>query len=296
MDARLLQLFNRELIHPLADLAAILASTAGLAALLLLPLALTLGDGRRRRTGLVLLGAAALTLGLTLLLQQLVGRARPEEVRLLLATPAAASFPSGHAALAACTAVLLSLSFRRPRIIAGASVSATLIILSRLYLGHHYPSDLVAGALVGAAVGAGSYGLLLAPAHGWIGRLRWLLWPQVALVVLITLLAYMGLVPLAPGFRHGDKLMHFLLFGAVVFWFNLWIDDRRLKLSWLRPPLALLLPFGCAMVEELAQRWAANRTSDPVDLAADLAGMAVFYGLSRLVLRRRRPLSYDGAR
>ncbi len=118
-------------------------------------------------------------------------------------------------------------------------------------------------------------------------------------MLLITLLAYMGLVPLAPRFRHGDKLMHFVLFGAVVFWLNLWLHDRRLnlRLSSLRPPLALVLASGCAMVEELAQRWADNRTSDPVDLAADLLGMAVFYGLSRLVLRRQRPgsPSCDGA-
>jgi undecaprenyl-diphosphatase len=54
------------------------------------------------------------------------------------------SFPSGHACNAFMTATLLAVLFRRPRIIFYAL--AALIALSRVYLGVHYPGDIIAGA------------------------------------------------------------------------------------------------------------------------------------------------------
>jgi membrane-associated phospholipid phosphatase len=58
------------------------------------------------------------------------------------------SFPSGHASRAFATATLIALGTRR---YVGVSVLslAVLIGLSRIYLGLHWPSDVLAGALLG---------------------------------------------------------------------------------------------------------------------------------------------------
>jgi undecaprenyl-diphosphatase len=61
-----------------------------------------------------------------------------------------ASFPSGHATTAFAAALLLSLWYPRW---AGVFVGlAVLVGLSRMVLGSHFPSDIVAGALLGGGV------------------------------------------------------------------------------------------------------------------------------------------------
>ena len=63
---------------------------------------------------------------------------------------ALASFPSGHATTAFATAVLLSLWYPRS---AGLCIPlAVLVGLSRIMLLSHFPSDVLAGALLGTAV------------------------------------------------------------------------------------------------------------------------------------------------
>jgi membrane-associated phospholipid phosphatase len=63
---------------------------------------------------------------------------------------ALASFPSGHATTAFATAVLLTLWYPRS---AGLCISlAVLVGLSRVMLLSHFPSDVLAGALLGTAV------------------------------------------------------------------------------------------------------------------------------------------------
>lgn len=84
-------------------------------------------------------------------LQALFGRARPD-VPTLVARPHSHSFPSGHAATSfACATVLGALE---PRLRVPAYVLAALIAFSRLYVGVHYPLDVLAGAVWGIAVGA----------------------------------------------------------------------------------------------------------------------------------------------
>src|SRR5690242_15165173 len=61
------------------------------------------------------------------------------------------SFPAGHAATAFAGATLLA--FLAPRLAPAFVALAALIAWSRVYDGVHYPSDVLAGAVLGALVG-----------------------------------------------------------------------------------------------------------------------------------------------
>ena len=61
------------------------------------------------------------------------------------------SFPSGHTTGAFALATLLTLRYPKPEVYIPAFVWAGLIGYGRIYFGLHYPSDVLAGALIGAA-------------------------------------------------------------------------------------------------------------------------------------------------
>jgi undecaprenyl-diphosphatase len=61
------------------------------------------------------------------------------------------SFPSGHTSIAFATATSLTLLSKKWYIGVPVFAWASAVGYSRLYLGQHYPSDVAAGALVGAA-------------------------------------------------------------------------------------------------------------------------------------------------
>jgi membrane-associated phospholipid phosphatase len=60
------------------------------------------------------------------------------------------SFPSGHTSSAFSTATSLSLLFPKWYVIAPSYLYAATVGYARMYQGVHYPSDVIAGALVGA--------------------------------------------------------------------------------------------------------------------------------------------------
>lgn len=66
-------------------------------------------------------------------------------------------FPSCHAANSFALAVFMSLLLRRQRFVTAIVIWATLNSYSRIYLGVHYPGDLIAGALIGSAIAAICY-------------------------------------------------------------------------------------------------------------------------------------------
>lgn len=85
----------------------------------------------------------------------LVGRARPAPLatavlRDLPPMPLTSSFPSGHATATFGAAVSVSRMWPHTRIVWWTL--AVLIASSRVYLGHHYPIDVVGGALLGVGI------------------------------------------------------------------------------------------------------------------------------------------------
>lgn len=109
---------------------------------------------------LVCCAAVLVTDSIEHLLKVTIGRVRPcralDGVRLIIACPRSFSLPSGHAAGSFAFAVPL---FVLSRDYAGRAIRmyplllAAAIAFSRVYLGVHYPSDIVAGGLLGAAIG-----------------------------------------------------------------------------------------------------------------------------------------------
>ncbi len=69
------------------------------------------------------------------------------------------SFPSNHTGGAFALATSLSLNYPEWYIIAPAYLWATAVGYSRLQLGVHYPSDVIAGAIIGSACAYGTYQL-----------------------------------------------------------------------------------------------------------------------------------------
>lgn len=88
------------------------------------------------------------------ILKPLVSRARPTvEMGANIAGPLLSdySFPSGHATIAFAAATVLSRI--EPRWTIFLYVLALLISFSRIYLGVHYPLDVVSGAILGWGIG-----------------------------------------------------------------------------------------------------------------------------------------------
>jgi undecaprenyl-diphosphatase len=101
--------------------------------------------------------SAAGMLSMYELIVRLVGRHRPPVAR--IDDPGGSSFPSGHVAnsTALYVAVLIALFLvtrRRGLLVVGIGLAALLLIgiaVSRVYLGLHYPSDVLAGFALGLA-------------------------------------------------------------------------------------------------------------------------------------------------
>jgi len=83
-------------------------------------------------------------------------RARPfmsdTEISPLIKTPSSSSFPSGHSATAASGAITLSATY--PSFIPIFLLAGLLVALSRVYLGVHYPFDVLAGVSIGTVTAA----------------------------------------------------------------------------------------------------------------------------------------------
>jgi undecaprenyl-diphosphatase len=144
---------------------------AGWTALGLVPL---VWAARTRAFGVALALAIAVQAVLVWSLKAAFGRVRPWLAFGLpppIGHPHDGSFPSGHAAGSFCVAAFLAVVL--PAVLPSARGRARLlsllglllaasIALSRVYLGAHFPSDVIGGALLGGLVGGAGARLYLA--------------------------------------------------------------------------------------------------------------------------------------
>ena len=108
-------------------------------------------DGRSRARWRRASAAVAGTYVLNTAIKLVVRRRRPElpDLPALTSTPTGLSFPSAHTATGFAGALAYSRLGAPALALYALAVSLS---LSRLYLGVHYPSDILAGALLGTAV------------------------------------------------------------------------------------------------------------------------------------------------
>lgn len=117
---------------------------------------------RRPWAALVFVVTSAVSAGLVQLLKRLYGRLRPEDILLELDS---GSYPSGHTANAATVAVLAVILIPRWWVAVAGALYVVLMALSRTYLGAHWVTDTVGGALLGASVAAAAWAILAPRLH-----------------------------------------------------------------------------------------------------------------------------------
>jgi undecaprenyl-diphosphatase len=154
LDTALFNLLNSH-PQPWLDNLMLLASALGRAGFLWLTIAAIVAVFPERRMAAWRL---ALAVGFTFLLvdgviKPVVHRTRPydgrADVRLIDQRATSGSFPSGHAASAFAGALAAGRLFPAARVVWWAL--AALIAVSRVYVGAHWPTDVLAGALLGIA-------------------------------------------------------------------------------------------------------------------------------------------------
>lgn len=109
-------------------------------------------SGSRRKIPAVVVGILGAN-WITEWMKHVFARPRPflfwENITVLFERPANHSFPSGHSAVIFAAAFLLSHFYGRK--MRWMYAAAVWVAVTRLYVGVHYPTDLIAGAMVGTA-------------------------------------------------------------------------------------------------------------------------------------------------
>ncbi|MEA2331354.1 MAG: hypothetical protein QOH58_1492 [Thermoleophilaceae bacterium] len=153
LDRKLLRLLRTRGHWPPLERAVKLYATAGENGLLWHAIAAAgaVTDRRRRAVYVRAMWVVLATLVANTVVKQVVRRARPvleEELPALVPTLSGRSYPSAHASMSFAAAGALGRALPAPPLYAAAGLMG----LSRPYLGVHYPSDILAGAVLGRAI------------------------------------------------------------------------------------------------------------------------------------------------
>ncbi|MEI8032864.1 MAG: phosphatase PAP2 family protein [Chlorobiaceae bacterium] len=169
-DVWLFQLVNLRLVHPAADDLMVFLTRGSLSWPILFIAALFI-IMRKGREGVQIVLLALLAVGLSDFIasgifKPLVHRSRPcfslEHVRLLITQVHSYSFASSHAANSAAVATTAWIFFHRgpaiEKLFSGLMILYAMgVAYSRVYVGVHYPGDVLAGIVIGIFSAALSY-------------------------------------------------------------------------------------------------------------------------------------------
>jgi undecaprenyl-diphosphatase len=157
LDLWLFNLINQNWANSALDPVMIAVTSAG-SLFLWYPVSLILWRWKGSNVAIPLLISLIIGDATVFLIKYLVLRPSPYLIvsgaRLLpagLRLPGEPSFPSGHACRSFIGAIILGRKFSRPRyLLLGL---ASIIAISRIYVGVHWPSDVLVGALIGISIG-----------------------------------------------------------------------------------------------------------------------------------------------
>lgn len=112
-----------------------------------------------RLTGIMLAAVLLMTLIFdNILLKNLIARPRPfiqrPNIILSIAPPGGYSFPSGHSCSSFGAAAVIGRRIRKSSVMFAVWATAVLIAFSRLYFYVHFPTDVIAGGLLGMLLGS----------------------------------------------------------------------------------------------------------------------------------------------
>lgn len=111
-------------------------------------------DKAIQQNGYELLITSGINFATTAILKIVFDRTRPADKYpgqvFVNSTTTGKSFPSGHTSEVFAVATTLTLQYKKWYVVVPAYLWAGCVGYSRMYLGKHYPSDVLAGAIVGA--------------------------------------------------------------------------------------------------------------------------------------------------
>lgn len=157
IDNAIFFFINHNLANPACDaVIKILIRIPGVFFIILIgAVGLFVGKKYTKLSSLIFLSSYAISIAAYRAIKFIVERPRPfvtlDNVRLLLGPRSGFSFPSGHAVTSFCLATVIAI--RYPKMRYPIFIAATLVALSRPYIGVHYPSDILAGSVLGILVG-----------------------------------------------------------------------------------------------------------------------------------------------
>lgn len=168
IDTWIFLLFNLRGYHPLwLDRAMWVFTQIGNGAFGILLCIFLYFSGQRRLAADLLLGILSLWLAVEIL-KAIVERSRPflamETARVIGWRERGLSFPSGHTSQAFFMATLLSHYLQVGPLMAGmVYATATIVAFTRIYVGAHYPRDVIGGAILGSV-----WGILTGVVQGYL--------------------------------------------------------------------------------------------------------------------------------
>lgn len=152
MEMNILHMIQ-EIRNPILDEVMVLITRLGDGGALWILLSIILMINKKyRKAGITMLAALILSVLFgNIITKNIVARPRPcwvdKSVSMLIAIPKDYSFPSGHTSASFASAAALFCYYKKPGI--AALILASLIGFSRLYLFVHYPTDVMAGIVLG---------------------------------------------------------------------------------------------------------------------------------------------------